>query len=115
MKGNLNMATYNANGVDIDGITSKGGMIDAINTYKSALQKSLNTVSKTHANTTLMNNAMKGAGVEEAYKAAETALKKNVNAIISRLDKATEFLKSQLKEAYNSEASTAVKNAFNIK
>ena len=76
------MATYNANGVDIDGITSKGGMIDAINTYKSALQKSLNTVSKTHANTTLMNNAMKGAGVEEAY---------------------------------NSEASTAVKNAFNIK
>ena len=110
------MATYNANGVDVDGITSKGGMIEAINTYKSALQKSLNTVSKTHANTTLVNNAMKGAGVADAYKEAEDALKTKVNNIISRLDKATDFLRNQLKSTYNTEAQTAVTNAFgNIK
>ena len=103
------MATYNAYGVDVDGIPT---MKKAISDYQGAIDKALNTITKTHQNTTLLNNAMKGAGITSAYKRAEEVLKKRVNDIVSRLNQAQDFLDKQLKTAYEDGSKGVATSAF---
>ena len=103
------MATYNAQGVDVDGITA---MVKAIADFQSAIDKALTRISKTHANTTILNNAMKGAGITEAYKKAETTLKNRVSTIVKRLNTAQTFLQQQLKTAYDDGSKNVATSAF---
>ena len=98
---------FDVKGIDIDGISK---MSSAIETYKVAIEKSVDNIVKVDPK--VLNKAIKGDVAQTQYKAAVSRVQENAKALVRQLDSFKTVLDTEIKTRYESGQSNVSSTAF---